>query len=147
MTARPILIDLDGADGRRRRLVIRLDVAGVIPPFEQVRAQLAVMVAVGLLEPGTRLPTIRDLAAKLGLAPGTIARAYRELERAGIAVGRGRRGSFVSDEPPASEALEERRRRLADDAMTFASQCRQLGVSQDRAVESLEAAFAALAGR
>jgi GntR family transcriptional regulator len=54
----------------------------------------------GSFLPGDRLPTVRGLAADLGLAPNTVARAYRDLEAEGWAVGRGRAGTFVSDRPP-----------------------------------------------
>lgn len=122
-------------------MVLRLDAASHIPPYEQLRAQLAVMVAAGHLEPGTRLPTVRDLAQELALAPGTVARTYRELERDGVVVGRGRRGTFVSDEPPDSEPLLERRRRLEDAALTFAFAVRQLGVATDAALDAVRDAL------
>ncbi|MCH7789162.1 MAG: GntR family transcriptional regulator, partial [Acidobacteria bacterium] len=109
-------------------MVLRLERDSVVPPYEQLRAQLTVMVAAGLLEPGTRLPTVRSLAEHLSLSPGTTARAYRELEASGYVVTRGRRGSFIADEPPRSEPLEERRRRLAEAADTFAASCEQLGI-------------------
>jgi DNA-binding transcriptional regulator YhcF (GntR family) len=55
-----------------------------------VRAQLADLVAGGVLRPGDRLPPIRQLAADLGLAPGTVGRAYQLLEAAGLVrTGRG----------------------------------------------------------
>ena len=74
--------------GTSRRLVIRLERSSSVPPFEQLRAQISVMVAVGRLEPGSRLPTVRELAEQLELAPGTVARAYRELEGEGTVVAR-----------------------------------------------------------
>jgi DNA-binding transcriptional MocR family regulator len=52
------------------------------------------------LLPGDRLPPVRSLADELGLAPNTVAAAYRRLGERGIIVGRGRRGTFVSDRPP-----------------------------------------------
>ncbi|MEZ5167447.1 MAG: hypothetical protein R2695_13505 [Acidimicrobiales bacterium] len=61
-----------------RRMTIRLEDDTAIPRFEQLRAQLSVMVAVGRLEPGARLPTVRHLAAQLDLAPGTV--AWRHLQ-------------------------------------------------------------------
>ena len=96
----PALVDFSDQAGRARRLVIHLAPRAAIPLFEQVRAQLSAMVDVGHLSPGCRLPTVRDLASQLDLARGTTARAYRELERDGVTEGRGRRGTFVVDEPP-----------------------------------------------
>ncbi|MEV1009269.1 GntR family transcriptional regulator [Streptomyces sp. NPDC049881] len=70
---------------------IRVDTASPVPPFEQIRAQLAWLVGTGRLAAGQRLPPVRQLAADLGLAVGTVARAYRELEAAGLV--RTRRGA------------------------------------------------------
>ena len=54
------------------------------PPYEQLRRQLADLVEAGTLVAGERLPPLRQLAGDLGLAVGTVARAYRELEAAGL---------------------------------------------------------------
>ena len=54
----------------------------------------------GLLVPGDRLPPVRTHAANVGLAPNTVAAAYRTLSSRGIVVGRGRAGTFVSARPP-----------------------------------------------
>ena len=70
-----------------------------MPPYEQVRTQVATMAATGVLPVGSRLPTIRQLAKDLGTASGTVARAYRELESDGVITTRGRHGSFVSAPP------------------------------------------------
>src|SRR4051794_3451347 len=72
-----------------------VDTASPIPPFEQVRTQIAAQVADGSLPAGTRLATVRQMASDLGLAPNTVARAYRELEVDGVITTHGRRGSFV----------------------------------------------------
>ena len=125
----PTIVNLTDQTGRKRHLVLRLDAAAAIPLYEQVRAQLSVMVAVGHLEPGSRLPTVRDLASQVELAPGTIARTYRELERDGVVEGRGRSGTFVVDEPPHSEPIRERQERVQAAANRFAFELRQLGVS------------------
>jgi len=58
--------------------------------------------------PGDRLPTVRGLADTLGLAPNTVARAYRELEAGGWIVGKGRAGTFVADSLPRRLAAPER---------------------------------------
>lgn len=66
------------------------------PPYEQVRAQIADGIADGSLPPGTRLPAVRRLAGDLGIAPNTVARAYRELETAGLVRTAGRNGTVVA---------------------------------------------------
>ncbi|MDV3222672.1 GntR family transcriptional regulator [Intrasporangium sp.] len=77
-------------------LRIAVDPTSAEPPFEQVRAQLAGLVTSGRLLPGERLPTVRALAADLGLAVNTVARAYRELETAGLVETRRRAGTVVA---------------------------------------------------
>lgn len=122
------VVHYTGRAGDARRIVIRLDPRSGVPRFEQLRAQLSVMVAVGRLASGDRLPTVRDLAEQVGLAPGTVARSYRELERDGVVVTRGRAGTFVADEPPHSEPLRERRERLRLATQRYVFDMAQLGV-------------------
>jgi GntR family transcriptional regulator len=64
--------------------MIALDATDPTPPYEQVREQIASLIRSGGLPGGHRLPTIRQLAADLRIAPGTIARAYRSLETSGL---------------------------------------------------------------
>jgi len=58
-------------------LQLRIDANSAIPPYEQLRAQVSLLVASGRLRSGDRLPTIRALAEQLSLANGTVARAFR----------------------------------------------------------------------
>lgn len=74
---------------------ISIDERSALAPYEQLRTQVAVQVADGRLPAGTKLPTVRRLAADLGLAVNTVARAYRELEADGVVATQGRRGTFV----------------------------------------------------
>lgn len=64
--------------------------------YAELKAQLLERMRTGDLPAGTRLPTVRGLADELGLAPNTVARAYRELEQAGVIETRGRHGTFVA---------------------------------------------------
>ena len=77
-------------------MIIRMADESPIAPYEQVRAQIADAIESGELAAETRLPTVRQLAGDLGLAVNTVARAYRELEMAGLVETRGRHGSFVA---------------------------------------------------
>jgi DNA-binding transcriptional regulator YhcF (GntR family) len=92
------------------------------PPYEQVRLQVVELVGRGQLTPGARLPTVRRLAGDLGLAPNTVARAYRELERAGIVETRGRHGTFVAAD---DDAMVHAAR---SEAEAYAQRLRELGV-------------------
>lgn len=76
--------------------MITLDPADGSAPYEQIRSQIAAHVSAGALSPGDRLPTVRRLAQDLGVATNTVARAYRELEQAGVIETRGRAGTFVT---------------------------------------------------
>ncbi|HEY5821564.1 MAG TPA: GntR family transcriptional regulator [Propionibacteriaceae bacterium] len=72
--------------------------ASPVPPFEQVRTQIIDKVRRGELAAGDQLPTVRALANVLGLAPNTVARAYKELDQDGIVSTAGRRGTVVADQ-------------------------------------------------
>ncbi|MGA8788570.1 MAG: GntR family transcriptional regulator [Paenarthrobacter sp.] len=80
---------------------ITVDLSDPVPPYEQIRRQLSSLITVGILEPGNRLPTVRSLAADLGIAAGTVARAYKELEQAGLIESRRRNGTVVVGPPQA----------------------------------------------
>ncbi|MBX9247016.1 GntR family transcriptional regulator, partial [Actinotalea ferrariae] len=75
---------------------LRVDLTAPTPVYEQIRAQVAGLVAVGALAAGERLPASRDLARDLGVAVGTVQRAYRELEAAGVVTSRRRTGTVVA---------------------------------------------------
>jgi len=119
------------ADGFERRLVVRLNEHSPVPRFEQLRAQLAVMISVGRLRPGSRLPTVRSMASQLGLAPGTVARTYRELQNDGSVVTNRRAGTVVTDEPPHSEFVAEHKRRIEEAADRLVRDLYQLGQNRD----------------
>lgn len=105
------------------------------PPFEQLRRQVAGRAARGELAPGTRLPTVRALAGALGVAPGTVARAYKELEADGVVVTEGRRGTSIATSAKAS------RPDAGAAAATYAVEARRLGLGLDEAVRLLERAW------
>jgi DNA-binding transcriptional regulator YhcF (GntR family) len=120
-------------------VVIAVDPGSPTPPYEQIRAQITTMIEAGTLPAGTHLPTIRQLAADLGLAANTVARAYRELEAGGWVVCRVRHGTTVAARPTLPEA--DVRRRLDEAAQAFATLARQLGVDPDQAHAQVRAAL------
>lgn len=78
---------------------ISIDLTSAVPPYEQIRRQISSLAAIGALAVGSRLPTVRSLAADLGIAAGTVARAYKELEQAGLIESRRRNGTVVVGHP------------------------------------------------
>ncbi len=84
---------------------LRVDMKAGRPLFDQLRTQVIDGVRDGALVPGTRLPTVRELAGQLGVAVNTVARAYRELESAAIIETRGRFGTFVARYDPKDAAM------------------------------------------
>ena len=115
--------------------MLSVDLNSAVPPFEQIRAQIAQQAAAGMLPSGTRLPSIRQLSSDLGLAPGTVARAYRELEMTGVISACGRHGSFIASEARSAPAAErERTRELRAAAAEYARRAGQLGAEPAEAV-------------
>lgn len=113
---------------------VRVDPKLSTPLFDQLRTQIIGGIRDGRLPAGTRLPTVRDLAAALGLAANTVARAYRELESAGVLETRGRFGTFVARVDPVDTAM-------AAAAHTYARVARALGVTKPEAIRYLDAVF------
>jgi DNA-binding transcriptional regulator YhcF (GntR family) len=127
----------------RPMLPVTVDPASGTPPFEQLRRQVAAMVAEGTLSPGTRMPTVRQLAADLGLAANTVARAYRELETDGVIATHGRKGTFVRspvvDPDATSDTTAGDRARAAADA--YVASVRALGLGVTEATRLVELAW------
>jgi DNA-binding transcriptional regulator YhcF (GntR family) len=117
--------------------VIKVDVTSPSPPYEQIRAQLAELIRCGVVSVGTRLPPVRQLAADLGLAAGTVARAYRELERAGYVSGKRGGGTRVLPQP---EPQTTRADLIERHARAYVSEVARLGGSAEEAVEAVRAA-------
>lgn len=106
-----------------------------VPPYEQLRLAVIERVRTGDLIAGTKIPTVRALAATIGLAPNTVARAYRELEQEGVLETRGRQGSFIAS---TGDPTRDQAGRAAND---YVAAIRRLGLSDSAAIEFLEAAL------
>jgi DNA-binding transcriptional regulator YhcF (GntR family) len=124
-------------------VIISVDPASPVPPYEQLRASISRLVGAGELGAGAKLPTVRQLASDLGLAPGTVARAYRELEGEGIIVTRGRHGTHVGQAPPPPPSAE-RQRRLTEAARLYVLTARELRVDAESALAEVQSAIEAV---
>jgi GntR family transcriptional regulator len=81
------------------------------PVYQQVMDGIKEMVARGILVPGERIPTVREMAAELSLNPNTIAKAYQRLEQEGIIETMRSRGTFIA-EPVEAVDLKAAREKL-----------------------------------
>lgn len=116
-------------------LVLTLDPVNPTPPYEQLRRQLADLITAGQLGPGDRLPPLRQLAGDLGVAVGTVARTYRELEQEGMLTSRRGGGTRVAGTGRAPAT--DRRHLLGGMAADFVARARSLGFADEEIVVAL----------
>ncbi|MBF6124476.1 GntR family transcriptional regulator [Nocardia brasiliensis] len=106
-----------------------------VAPYEQLRMGIIAQVRSGVLTAGTKIPTVRALAAQLGLAPNTVARAYRELEADGVVETRGRQGSFIASSGDPTRDVAGRA------ATAYVATVRRLGLDDTAALRYVQAAL------
>jgi DNA-binding transcriptional regulator YhcF (GntR family) len=121
--------------------VLRVLTTDPTPPYEQLRRQLSELIGSGVLSPGDRLPPLRQLAADLGLAVGTVARSYRELEAAGLVRSRRGGGTRVAEQSATPASARQTAENLSRYADAFVQQARLLGSADADIRRSVEAAL------
>jgi GntR family transcriptional regulator len=107
-----------------------------VPIYLQIVNQVKYLVASGRLAQGEELPPIRVLAARLVVNPNTVARAYRELELAGVVTKRRTAGTYVSA-AGSPLARRERLRILAGRVDALLAEARQMDIDTNTLVELL----------
>jgi len=117
---------------------IRLSAQSGAPIYQQITEQVTLLVASGQLSPGDPLPAIRTLAEKLLVNPNTVARAYRELEAAGVVASRVGSGTVVAS-GPSPLARHERLRRLHEQVDRLLAQAQQLDFTLEEVHAQLDA--------
>src|SRR5436305_9053804 len=105
-----------------------------VPIYLQIVNQVKYLVASGRLAAGEELPPIRALAEQLVVNPNTVARAYRELETAGVVTKRRTAGTYVS-EAGSPLARRERLRILTQRVDALLAEARPMGVDTDQVVD------------
>jgi GntR family transcriptional regulator len=110
-----------------KELFLAVDPA--LAPFQQIMDQFRSLIERGELRTGDSLPTVRQLAGDLGVAPNTVARAYAELQEEGWLTCEGRRGTRVAAGAPANDK-STRARDLQDTVARFISSLSRRGYSE-----------------
>ncbi|NLK75176.1 MAG: GntR family transcriptional regulator [Clostridiales bacterium] len=108
--------------------MIKLDITGDVPIYQQIRNQIVYGVATGQLSIGERLPTVRQLAGDIGVNPMTVSKAYGLLKDEGIIVIDRRQGAKINRLPVDDKALNEE---FDQKVKLLISEARMKGISQD----------------
>lgn len=114
-----------------------LDIKSGIPFYRQIIDQVKSAIASGLLGPGDRLPTVRQLAVDLSINPNTVSRAYTELELTGLVVTQMGSGTFVGQQEVKQNEVE-RQRMLDQICQELLSRGSSYGFTLDEILENLE---------
>jgi GntR family transcriptional regulator len=110
--------------------------ASGVPIYQQIVNQVKYLVASGRLTPGEELPPIRVLADRLLINPNTVARAYRELEQAGIVTKRRTAGTYVSD-AGSPLARRERLKILTERIDALLAEAHQMNIDVEEVIRLL----------
>ena len=106
------------------------------PIYEQLVGNVCDLILRGILQPDEQLPSVRALAAALGINPNTIQKAYAELERRKLVYSSPGRGSFVSSD---LSKLAEEARTLAMSALLDAvSEAKRIGISREEVLRLID---------
>jgi len=130
------LIQCHNPEYPRSAMDIHISTDNRVPIYLQIVNQVKYLVASGRLAPGEELPAIRNLALQLEVNPNTVARAYRELEVAGVVTKRRTAGTYVSD-AGSPLARRERLKILTERIDALLAEARQLGIRTDDVIELL----------
>jgi len=123
----------------RKKITIRflLDMKSGIPFYRQIIDQVKTAIATGALEPGYKLPTVRQLAVELSINPNTVSRAYTELELTGLVETQMGSGTFVSHMEVKQDDVE-RQRMLDQICQELLSRASSYGFTLDDIMKNLK---------
>ena len=117
--------------------IIHCNSSSGVPFYRQIINQVIIAVAHNLLIPGSRLPTVRQLAVDLQINLNTVARAYKELEIRGIVTTQQGTGTFVSGILD-TVSLEDREAQLQQSCETFLTELSSKGITLDEGIKVLK---------
>lgn len=116
----------------------RPDPGSVLAPYEQLRRRIAADIAGGALAVGERLPSVRGLAAAVGMAPNTVAKVYKRLEAEALVETRGRGGTIVTSNGSETPA------QVRDAAASLAALASRAGMDEEALMALVAAELAAV---
>jgi GntR family transcriptional regulator len=120
--------------------ILNVDPRDAVPIWRQIEDGVRRLAVSGRLNPGSPIPSVRELARDLRVNPATVAKAYQRLTDAGVLVVRRGEGTFVVERPQ-GEIDEDRMNVLADGAQRYALVVKSVHASLDEAVDALNVAL------
>ncbi len=120
---------------------LHVNIHSGVPIYMQLIEQIQHALEVGTLAPGDALPSVRELASELSIAPNTIVKAYNELQRMGFIESRAGKGTMVLGKVDETirarqqEALVERLRAVVYDASKLGVGAEELRVHFEQAIQ------------
>ena len=118
--------------------MFELDYKSRLPIYEQLYRSITRMAALGAVDPGEALPSVRSLAQELGVNPNTVQKAYQMLERDGIICSVPGKGSFVAGDDSAARRRKALAAQKVKDTLTEAMLC---GVTEAEALSQVSAVY------
>lgn len=120
---------------------LQLDAGDTAPMYEQIVRKVEEAIATGALLDGERLPAVRQLADELGIAPGTVARAYASLEERGVVVTDGARGTRVAQQVRARVGADARLGLLEEKLRPIVVAAYHMGAGAGEVMEAVKRAM------
>lgn len=117
-----------------------INTADPAPIWRQIEEGVRRLIALGALQPGASVPSVRDLAKDLRVNPNTVARAYQRLAEGGVLSVKRGEGTYVADEQPQPKKAQ-RNGALRDAATRYASTAIAVGSALEDAVDEVETAY------
>ncbi len=119
-------------------MYLKIDTNRSLPLFSQIMEGIRLAIATGRLKSGDRIPSIHDLAVENRINPNTVARAYMELERAGVLEVRRGFGHFVAQANDGELADQERRELLLGRVEELLTSALELGFGPEEVKSAID---------
>ncbi len=116
--------------------MFNLDYQSRLPIYEQIVEQFERYIAYGVLKPKEQVPSIRELAASLGINPNTVKKAYEELEKRGIIVTISTKGTFVADD--IKNVIENKVQEKLEAIKADIKELEKLGVTKEEILKEIK---------
>lgn len=125
--------------------MFKIDQRSRTPIYEQIINNIKEAVLVGVLNPGEKLPSVRDFAQIMTVNPNTVQKAFKELERQGVITILRSKGTFIADDY-VNEVDKEKMKKLENIFKKGIIEAKYLGFTEDKVIKIVKNIFQSLEG-